>query len=256
MNQLESIIDFALEVGGLMLASNSEIYRCEQITYHVLKAYKVEDINIFTLSSSIYLTASKQGETITRIKRVYQSETNLTMISELNQLSRDITNYHIPLEEAKHKLDQIKQITLPKDILKCLSISFSCVAFGYMFNTFITPVEALAIFIITILSYYLTKLLNMGKMNLFIVNFLVANFMTITTIACYDLNMIRDIDHVIIGTIMYLVPGVALTNCIRDMLNGDILSGTVRLVECLIVGLAIASGVFVALYLYKRGGGI
>ena len=62
-----------------------------------------------------------------------------------------------------------------------------------------------------------------------------------------------NMDHVIVGTIMYLVPGVAITNCVRDMLNSDVLSGTVRMVECLFIGLAIAIGVYFTLYLYTRG---
>ena len=42
---------------------------------------------------------------------------------------------------------------------------------------------------------------------------------------------------------MPLVPGVAITNAIRDIMAGDFLSGTARVVEAVLIAVAIASGV-------------
>lgn len=47
---------------------------------------------------------------------------------------------------------------------------------------------------------------------------------------------------VIIGALTNLVPGVALTNGIRDLLHGDIVSGLSRLGEALMTVFAIAAG--------------
>ena len=56
-------------------------------------------------------------------------------------------------------------------------------------------------------------------------------------------------DAIIIACIMPLVPGVAITNAIRDTLNGDYVSGAARAVEAFIKALAIALGVGVSLML-------
>lgn len=50
-------------------------------------------------------------------------------------------------------------------------------------------------------------------------------------------------ESVIIACIMPLVPGVAITNAIRDTLNGDYVSGAARALEAFIKALGIALGV-------------
>ena len=52
---------------------------------------------------------------------------------------------------------------------------------------------------------------------------------------------------------MLLVPGVALTNAFRDILNGDILSGVIRIVEAIIIAIGIALGVGIVLFFYTYG---
>ena len=47
----------------------------------------------------------------------------------------------------------------------------------------------------------------------------------------------------IIGALMVLTPGVALTMGVRDILNGDYLSGSIRLLDALLIAGSIAGGV-------------
>ena len=51
-----------------------------------------------------------------------------------------------------------------------------------------------------------------------------------------------DRDIVIISTIMLLVPGLTITNAIRDSINGDVISGLVRGTEAIFIAVAIAVG--------------
>ena len=46
---------------------------------------------------------------------------------------------------------------------------------------------------------------------------------------------------------MTLVPGVAITNSMRDVIAGDLMAGMVRGLEALLVALALALGTGVAL---------
>ena len=50
-------------------------------------------------------------------------------------------------------------------------------------------------------------------------------------------------DIVIISSIMPLVPGVAITNAVRDSLQGDYISGCARILEAFLIAGAIAIGV-------------
>lgn len=60
-----------------------------------------------------------------------------------------------------------------------------------------------------------------------------------------------QIDILIGGSIMPLLPGVALTNAIRDTLQGDFLSGGARTIEAFISATATAAGVGVGVSIYS-----
>ena len=49
-------------------------------------------------------------------------------------------------------------------------------------------------------------------------------------------------DMIIIGNIMLLIPGIGLTNSIRDIVSGDIMAGMLRFCESVIIAVAIAAG--------------
>lgn len=49
-----------------------------------------------------------------------------------------------------------------------------------------------------------------------------------------------------------LIPGVSFTNGIRDIADGDYLSGTIRLLDALLVYVCIAIGVGLAFWLGQR----
>ena len=56
----------------------------------------------------------------------------------------------------------------------------------------------------------------------------------------------------IVGAIMPLVPGMAFVNAIRDIADSDFLSGTVRMIDALLVFVYIAIGVGITLSLYNN----
>ena len=63
-------------------------------------------------------------------------------------------------------------------------------------------------------------------------------------------------DKVIIGAIMPLVPGIALTTSIRDLFNGDYLSGAIHMIDAILTAFCIAIGVgaIITLYRFLPGG--
>ena len=65
-----------------------------------------------------------------------------------------------------------------------------------------------------------------------------------------------SLNLIIIGAIMPLVPGVAITTAIRDVINGDLVSGVSRAADAFITAALIAAGVGFALKLYSMAGGL
>lgn len=73
---------------------------------------------------------------------------------------------------------------------------------------------------------------------------------TAICVLCYAAGVGRNLDCMIIGGVIPLIPGIPFTNGIRDIANGDYISGSVRLLDALLSFLGIAIGVGAALALY------
>lgn len=56
-------------------------------------------------------------------------------------------------------------------------------------------------------------------------------------------------DKIMIGDIMLLIPGIAITNSIRDMLMGDTIAGIMRLIESILWAGALASGFMASIWM-------
>lgn len=65
-----------------------------------------------------------------------------------------------------------------------------------------------------------------------------------------------QLNGMIIGALMPLVPGMAFVNSIREIADSDFLSGTVRMIDTLLVFVYIAIGVGLTLSIYHTLGGI
>ncbi|NLM65970.1 MAG: threonine/serine exporter family protein, partial [Enterococcus sp.] len=71
----------------------------------------------------------------------------------------------------------------------------------------------------------------------------------IAAVLAVHFGFAHSVDNLIIGSVMPLVPGVAITTSFRDILAGHLISGLVRGTEAIIVASAIGVGIATALIL-------
>ena len=74
---------------------------------------------------------------------------------------------------------------------------------------------------------------------------------TILCSAMYLLGVGQHLNYMVIGSIMPLIPGVPFTNAIRDIADGDYISGSVRMLDALLVFFCIAMGVGLVFSLFR-----
>ena len=63
----------------------------------------------------------------------------------------------------------------------------------------------------------------------------------------YQLGIGDPLHIMIIGGILPFVPGVSITNSVRDAINGDLISATSRGMEALLIAISLAIGVTISL---------
>lgn len=89
------------------------------------------------------------------------------------------------------------------------------------------------------------------KLSFFINNVVSAALTSILAIISVYLGLGKDFDKIIIGVIMLIVPGLAITNALRDIMSGEFITGAITLVKAVFIALAIAIGVGIGLKLMR-----
>ncbi len=87
--------------------------------------------------------------------------------------------------------------------------------------------------------YYFKRFTNVR----FLSELIAAMTMALVTIAITHVFHGMSTDNILTGALMTLVPGLALTNALRDLFVGDILSGMVRMCEAALTAFALGGGV-------------
>ena len=123
-------------------------------------------------------------------------------------------------------------------------------AFCYLFGG--TVFDGFCAFFAGALLYLFVLFVSQPRLSKIVGNILGGSLVTLACCAMYLLREGGSLDYMIIGSIMPLIPGVSFTNAIRDIADGDYISGSVRMLDALLIFFCIAIGVGMA-YSLMRG---
>ncbi len=242
MEDPQKVLELTVQAGQLLLDHWAEVGRVQHTMERLAAAYGDQEFHVYVLTNGIFASLGRDGrQHMARVGHVPQSSVHLGRVDAVNTLSRQIAAGQVPLEQAMARLESIRAIpVLPlwQQVLACgAGAGFFAILFGGGWREFGCAFAAGVL-----LQLFLHRAEGQ-QLNKIITRLLGAALVTAVGAACVELGLSHDIDRIIIGSIMPLVPGIALTMAIRDFFNADYLSGTIRLMDALIIGLSIAAGV-------------
>lgn len=241
MAYTNEILTLAVELGDCMLRNGAEIYRVEDTVIHILRAYEIEEFDVYVLSNGIFASANEnRPDACSIIRHVPLGSVNLGKISALNQLARDICEGKISLIDSWVELDRCKSLPNYNTPTQALFCGLGSAGFCYLFGG--TVADSFFAFVIGFFVLLLLSLLKRNNFSKVISNIFASLFVTLLAMLCMLTGLCLHQDKIIIGAIMPLVPGIAFTTSIRDIYNGDYLSGTIHLLDALITAVCIAVG--------------
>jgi len=245
---IKEVVDMALEAGRILLKNGAEIFRVEETITRICHRFHVDKIDVFTLSHAIFISAEdRKGHTYTRVKNVPLSGSHLGIVAEVNDLSRQITGGYVTVEEAKKKLAEIDKIP-PKAVWKqVVGAGIASAAFAVLLGG--TVLEGIVTFFIGALVCLWSIMAGKAGISKIITNIVGGVIITGLAVLFRELPFLAGLrlDAMISGGIMPLVPGVAFVNAIRDIADSDFLSGTVKMINAIMVFVYIAIGVALTL---------
>ena len=246
------VLETAMEAGHILLESGAEIFRVEDTMKHISRHFGVEatEENFFVLSNGIFTTGHKNGREFAKIQHIPVHGARLSKVVAINQLSREIEQGKYTLDEVRERLKEIRALPEKPKPLQILASGLGAAAFSYMLGGSLT--DAGAALLAGLLLHVFVLFVSLPHMSKIIGNICGGALVTVVCALCHGLGFGDSLSHMIIGSIIPLVPGVAFTNGIRDIADGDYISGAVRLLDAVLVFLCIAIGVGLVFTVYRR----
>ncbi|MBR3786188.1 MAG: threonine/serine exporter family protein [Firmicutes bacterium] len=250
----DKLLQSILDVGEEMIVCGAEVSRVEDSIERMCESYGApyERINVFIITSNIQVTLeTPEGRILTQIRRLIRHGTNFDKLDYLNDLSRYICEHQPEPNEILKRLDDVMSRPEPRRLLKIFGAVIIAASFTVFFggNWLDSIAAGFVGLVIVLMELYFAS----HEPNQVIYNFAVSFVAGLSALLLTKLGLGDNVDKIMIGGIMLLIPGIAMTNSIRDMLIGDIMSGWLRLLNAVLIAGAIACGF--ALSIILIGGG-
>lgn len=243
-----TLLELAADMGYRLAMSGAETYRVEDSIRRILAAYGIE-AEVFAIPNCLHVSIeTADGKPMTRMRRIGFHGNDLDSVEKYSNLSRRICS-EIPepfVARAWMKETDISKRTYP---LPMYLIGNYLGAFGFSVvfgGSFIDAVfSGICGVLVGLINHFLSKF----KVNQFFSTITAAFVMAFTSYALGATGIPDNVDAIVIGTLMILVPGLIFTNAMRDIIFGDTNSGINRIVQVLLVAAAIALGTGVGWHL-------
>ena len=249
IKEAKDLMNLSLYTGALLIQNGAESYRAEDTIERICKSVSnISNVSAYALPSAIFISMEFEGETLSNFRKITIADTNLYKIDRVNSFSREFVSSDFSIKEAYDKLFEIDNTEEKKEKIYLsggIAASFFSVLFGGDLKDFF------ASFFIGILIPIILDKLSHFKLSFFINNIICAFITSILAITFVHFNFGSNIDNIIIGVIMLLVPGVAITNSVRDIMSGEFITGAITMINAFFIALAIAFGVGVGLKIMR-----
>ncbi|MDR1533338.1 MAG: threonine/serine exporter family protein [Clostridiales bacterium] len=239
----KQVMQLAVLAGQIMMESGAETYRVEDTMKRIMNA-STRSGEPFALPTGLFASAEDEtGQVVTLVYRIKKRSLHLGKVAAVNDLSRAYVKGRLTLPEAMERLAVIEAMPRYPDAIIMAAMAVTSACFTYMFGG--AAVSCAVSFLIGgALGLHVTFSQGKGLADV-LVNIGGGAIIALLTLgACLVCAGARPFfDKIIIGSLMPLVPGLKFTNAVRDVIEGDFLSGASRLMDALLDAAAIAAGI-------------
>lgn len=242
------ILSRALDIGENILKCGGEPHRIEDTITRICSAYGAVDTDVFALPSLIIAAIlMADGRTVTQMRRVTKTNNNMYRLDQINNISRRLCDGKISLDEVEKEISDVVNKKPFNKYLILLGGVLAAGGFAVFFGGSIKDAVVAAVAGLIISLFNIQKI-KFGNQMLYTV--LVSFIGAFTGLALHGIGFGDNIDMIMIGTIMLVIPGLAFGNAVRDLLFGDTVSGIIQLVQAVLVAVMVAAGFMAAMVVY------
>ena len=235
------LADMTVQIGYELAVAGAETYRVEETMRRVIEAYGTEG-QAFAIPNCVAVSfVTPNTKPLTIMKRVGYHGNDLERIEKLNALSRRICAEVPEPQEAQRWLKETTAAVRSYAVWTyylgnfMAAAGFCCVFGGTVRDWLWAGLSGLII-------GFVTRCMDRLEVNPFFSTIAASFLMALPAYVAAGLGWLDCVAVVIIGALMLLVPGLLITNSMRDIIYGDTNSGVVRIVQVFLSAFAIALG--------------
>lgn len=243
----QEVVDVCLLAGKIMLQSGAETYRVEDTMARIASSSGFPNSHSYVTPTGILFQADNDESA--KMARIVERTTDLRKVMAVNGVSRQLSTSEITVSEAKPLLLQIDAESHAFSIwLQIIAASIASGCFTIMFKgiwpDFIPGMVCGGIGYSALIYFH-----RLVKVKFFAE--LVASFLIgIISFSMTSVGIGHSLDRIIIGSVMPLVPGLLITNAVRDLMAGHLVSGLSRGAEAFLTAFAIGTGIAVVFTIF------
>jgi len=241
----DMVLKAATLAGKILLESGAETVRVEETVTRICESLLAHDAHAFATPTGLFVSFDYNDTSYTKVLRIKGSRINLERINQVNQISRLCALKTMDELQAFEELKKVQSISEYPVFVKILSGGFAAMFFTYLFEG--TLRDGLCAFFIGSFVQYIGGFFDRKNINSIVKITMLSAMLTFMILFLTHLGFVKNRDTTIIGTLMLLVPGVAITNAVRDWIFGDLLSGATRAIEAVLIAVALALGAGIVL---------
>lgn len=242
----DGLLTQMLDLGASMIACGADVNLVEESLVRIGHSYGARDMNVFVITSSILVTMLDDlGKEHTQSRRIHTAlSNNFGRLERLNALCRRCCDEKVGPEQIAVELERINNSCVSRPYLYAGSV-LAAGSFAVFFGG--SPLDGVVSALFAVLICVLQSRFRPYCPNEIVFDFVAALVSGLGICLAAQVVPGLNIDKIIIGDIMLLIPGIAITNAMRDMLAGDTVAGALRLIESLLWAGALALGYMVSI---------
>lgn len=242
----KDLLNFTALFAKALLKCGAEVYRVEDSVVRIIRSFNnIEEADIFAIENMVIITFVYDQNNYSTMKRVVKEDTNLEKITLLNDLSRKIVNKEVNLDDAIKNIKKIESSQLYSKLLKILSLSLAAPFMSIVFKG--TFEDSIVAFVAMFIEMSVLIYVSNYKIPSVITMAIAAFSVTLTTMLLSRVVYVHNTSSIIIAGLLPLFPGIRVTNSMRDILTGDIVSSIIGIMTAGLIAFAMAIGVIGAL---------
>ena len=244
MENIEYILDFCKELGKQMIVCGANIERVDMSIEHICHGYGLHDVTCANLTTRIAISAKDENKNYSsRQTDVPPQSFNLERLKKLNRLSYFVRENKPDPTTLRDLLDDVKSNDFSWWVI-LLGYTVAMAALSRIFQA--GPFEMLLAIVNTWILFGLSKLFSKIKLNKIITNFVSMFIVSAVSILAYKAGIINNFFIVMITNAFYLIPGIQMINCARNLLCGNEQNGVIELLKILLEICTIVAGLAAA----------